>query len=61
MKAIVERAFGGLMLWLLPLIAVGVAVGWLWAFLALLLLYTATLVRLWNICKPNRKPKEEAP
>ena len=55
MKVIIERAFGGLALWLLPIIALGIAAGWLWAFLALLLLYIATLVRLWDICKPNRK------
>lgn len=55
MKAKLERAFGGLILALIPLIALGMLAGWHWAFVGLLVHYFLTFGELYLLCMPRRK------
>lgn len=45
----IAKECGKLVLWYIPLILIGVFLGWLWAFLALTALYIVTLTATWSV------------
>jgi predicted MFS family arabinose efflux permease len=45
------RDVGRLVMWYVPLILIGVFLGWLWSFLILTVLYLFTLTSIWQAAK----------
>lgn len=45
----IAKEGGKLVMWYVPLILIGVFIGWLWAFIGLTILYLLTLAVIWGV------------
>lgn len=57
MKDQIAKACGGLVLCLVPLCMLGVFVGWIWAFFALVALCFYSLGAMWGYVEKQEKSK----